>query len=191
MRKYRVLVFGYLGYATNQLDGQTIKTRNIFELLRLNKNKYNYFLEYFDTQTLSKSKLSIFSMLIRLLRADKIFYLGAHKNLTFIFPFIYILSFIMRKEIYFIVVGGWLVEFLQNKPVHRFMLKRIVAIYPQTSLMVSQLCNEYGFSNVCQLHNFRIRNYNNLVYAPRRSKKIELVFMARVNPMKGLELFLN
>ena len=30
----KVLVLGYFGYRSNQLDGQTIKTRNIMRLLQ-------------------------------------------------------------------------------------------------------------------------------------------------------------
>lgn len=186
MSKQKILVFGYFGYETNQLDGQTIKTRNIYELLKLKSNECNYSLEYFDSQKLSKNKLSVFTLLLKLLRANKIYYLCAHKNLTLIFPVIFVLSFLLKKKILFVVVGGWLVEFIENKPIHRFMLKRITAIYPQTALMTSQLRERYGFNNVWQLHNFRIRNNLNAHREPIKTNQIKLVFMARVNPMKGV-----
>lgn len=31
-----ILIIGYFGYVTNQLDGQTIKTRNVFDLIKRN-----------------------------------------------------------------------------------------------------------------------------------------------------------
>lgn len=187
----KVLVFGYFGFETNQLDGQTIKTRNIYELLNLKKDEVGYSLDFFDTQKLGSNKLSIFTMLRKLLWADKIYYLGAHKNLTFIFPFIYLLAFITRKSLHFVVVGGWLVEFIKAKPIHRLMLKNISTIYPETKLMVSQLRSLYGFKNVFQLHNFRIKN-NELVDSEiNLTGTVRLVFMARVHPMKGVETVLR
>ena len=38
----KVLVLGYFGYQTNQLDGQTVKTRDVYRLAKeLRQNEYN------------------------------------------------------------------------------------------------------------------------------------------------------
>ena len=33
----KILVFGNFGYLTNSLDGQTVKTRNIYDILKKNE----------------------------------------------------------------------------------------------------------------------------------------------------------
>lgn len=33
-KKTKVLVLGYFGYMTNQLDGQTVKTRDVYRLAK-------------------------------------------------------------------------------------------------------------------------------------------------------------
>ncbi len=57
--KRRILVLGYFGYLNNQLDGQTIKTRNIYELLLL-KTSDNISVNIYDTQQYKCSKLLSF-----------------------------------------------------------------------------------------------------------------------------------
>ena len=42
MNGKKILVIGYFGYKSNQLDGQTIKTRNVYKLIKLKKMIYVY-----------------------------------------------------------------------------------------------------------------------------------------------------
>ena len=44
----RILVLGYFGYLTNQLDGQTVKTRDVYRLVK--EQSKDYSVDYFDTQ---------------------------------------------------------------------------------------------------------------------------------------------
>lgn len=50
----KVLVLGYFGNLTNQLDGQTVKTRDVYRLAKEQLTDCD--IEYFDTQSLHKSK---------------------------------------------------------------------------------------------------------------------------------------
>lgn len=50
----KVLVLGYFGYLTDQLDGQTVKTRDVYRLAKEQLTDCD--VEYFDTQSLQKSK---------------------------------------------------------------------------------------------------------------------------------------
>lgn len=78
----------------------------------------------------------------------KLIYLPAHNNLKIFFPIIFILSRLFRVEIYYLVVGGWLREFLKNLPIHRYMLKRIRGIYAETKRLKKELEEYYDFKNV-------------------------------------------
>lgn len=57
LRTKKILVFGYFGYVTNQLDGQTIKTREIYELI---KSHDEYDVCYADTQEFRENFKSVF-----------------------------------------------------------------------------------------------------------------------------------
>lgn len=180
----KVLVLGYFGYENNQLDGQTVKTRNIFTLLKSKEDSFFKTVSYFDTQTFQKSKINLIRAFTAISKVDLLFYLPAHNNLKWIFPFIFIYCKLFNIKIHYIVVGGWLAEYLKNKPLHKWMLKRIEGIYPENIELVENLKQHYNFTNVFQLHNFRIVEAKSII--PNKSEKIKLVFMARVHPLKGI-----
>ena len=177
----KILVIGYFGYNTNQLDGQTVKTRNIYKLL---KEQIQEHVDYYDTEDIQYNKLSVFKMFWKAINCRTLFYLPAHNNLKNAFPFLFVLSVIFRFKIHYFVVGGWLREFLANLPIHRFMLKRIDGIHVETKRLLSELREYYHFDNVDVFPNFRFFDFE-----PERthSKKLRIVFMARINKMKGID----
>ena len=178
-----MLVLGYFGYRTNQLDGQTVKTRDLFRLL---KEHVGENLDFFDTQEFQYKKKSVFFLLRKLVSCKVLFYLPAHNNLKYVFPIVFVLSKIFRFRILYFVVGGWLVEYLDTKPMHRWMLKRISGIFTETMLMKNALCKQYGFANVSQFPNFRFTSFTPKEY--HEEGKLKLVFLARINKMKGLDV---
>lgn len=176
----KIFVLGYFGKQTNQLDGQTIKTRDLYKLIC---QEFEY-VDYYDTEEFKYHRLSIFKMLWKVITCHTIVYLPAHNNLTVIFPLIYIISKIFRTKIHYFVVGGWLKEFLANLPIHRLMLRHISGIHTETKLLKNELETCYNFTNIDVFPNFRFFDFK-----PSRtnSDKLRVVFMARVNKMKGLD----
>lgn len=182
--KKRVLVLGYFGYSNNQLDGQTIKTRNIYELLVL-KTGGQVYIDIFDTQNFKHLKFSLFSMLWKIFQCNKLVYLPAHNNLKYLFPIIYVLCWLKRIEILYFVVGGWLVEYLKSKRLHIKLLSKIRAILTESSDMSNSLIAQYRFKNVITFPNFRIHSFTPTFVQNRDLFRI--VFMARINRMKGID----
>lgn len=181
-RKKKILVLGYFGYENNQLDGQTVKTRNIRQLLEEQRGSEN--VDFYDTQRFKNKRLSILSMFVKVCRCDTLVYLPAHNNLKIIFPIIYTLSLVFRFKIHYFVVGGWLSEFIANLPLHQKMLRHIEGIHAETKKLKSDLEKNYGYKNVDIFPNFRFFDFN-----PHREQTpvLRLVFMARVNRQKGLD----
>lgn len=176
-----ILVIGYFGYNTGQLDGQTVKTRDVY---RLAIEQTHDAVDYYDTEDFKFNKMSIFKMFWKVIKCRILFYLPAHNNLKYIFPIIYILSVIFRFQIHYFVVGGWLREFLYDLPIHRFMLRRIAGIHVETNMLLTELKDFYHFEDVDIFPNFRFFDFT-----PKRSSssRLRLVFMARINKMKGLD----
>ena len=180
----KILVLGYLGLRTNQLDGQTVKTRDLYKLASQEFDD----VDLYDTEDFKFKKLSIFKMFWKVITCRTIIYLPAHNNLKSIFPIIFVLSKFFRTNIHYFVVGGWLREFLANLPLHRFMLSHISGIHTETQRLKSELEMCYNFKNVDVFPNFRFFDFQ-----PSRtqSDKLRVVFMARVNKMKGLDWIFN
>lgn len=178
----KILVLGYFGYQTNQLDGQTVKTRDLYRLAKEQLTDCD--VEYFDTQSLQKSKLLLFKMFFRVMCCKTLFYLPAHNNLKVFFPVIFILSQLFRFKIHYFVVGGWLREYLTHLPIHRFMLSRIRGIHTETKRLKKDLGDYYSFNNVDIFPNFRF-----FEFTPKssESEKLRIVFTARVMKQKGLD----
>lgn len=180
----KVLVLGNFGFANHDLSGQTIKTRVTFELI---DKYYEGSKQYFDTQTLCK-KSNIFKLLNRVIHCDKLVYLPAHGNLKYLFPLYFVLSNIFKFDIIYSVIGGWLVPYLKDKPMHRWMLKHIYRILAETTKMKTDLESAYRFSNVDVLYNFRFTNFKPQIID---HQSLRLVFMARIDPNKGLDTIFN
>lgn len=180
----KVLVFGYFGYLTNQIDGQTVKTREVYRILKYySKDEVSFF----DSQSFKKDKLSILKLILKLIMADTIFYLPASRSLKYLFPLIWVITKISRTKLNYLVVGGWVCHFLTDKPMHRYMLSKINGIYAETMDTCVKL-KKYGFNNAQRLHNFRLIQYPELWVDNAPKDEFHLVFMARIHPLKGVDL---
>lgn len=189
MKPSDLFVFGYFGYVSNQLDGQTVKTRMIHRLFEENTGKK---ISYYDTELLKKNKLSLIISLFRLIRAKHVIYLPAQNNLLNFFPILYSLSKIFQFKIHYFVVGGWLSDFVKQNPEIRNKLRNIFHIYVETNQLKDSLVNMYDFKNVIWFPNFRDdykleknANYNG---------KLRLIFLSRITIEKGIDTifsFLN
>jgi glycosyltransferase involved in cell wall biosynthesis len=180
----RILVLGYFGYSNNKLDGQTIKTRSIYEMLLMKSGGKNN-IEILDTQRFRSSKFTFFSMLWKILRCNRLVYLPAQNNLKYLFPIIYVICWLKRSEILYFVVGGWLSEYLKNKPLHIKILSKIRAILTESSELSNSLITEYQFKNVITFPNFRIHSFTPTFV--QNSDLFRIVYMARINRMKGID----
>lgn len=180
MSKQKILVIGYFGNITNQVDGQTIRTNSIYNLL---KNKSEHDILFFDTQTFKFNKFNIFKLLLLIFKSNTVFDVGAHGNLKYLFPIIYLICLIFNKNINFVAVGGWLYEFLKNKPFHRYLLSKVNNIFVQTQNLNTCL-KKYNFKNIVLLNNFRLFTSENINI--KSSSKTKIIFMARVHEMKGV-----
>lgn len=179
-----VYVIGYFGYDTNQLDGQTIKTRNIFALLQ---NKYDN-INFYDTQSFRKKPFSIFNVIIKLIKCERLIIIPAQNNLVTIFPLAFIMSRIFSFKIIHIAVGGWLDVFCFKHKIIRMMLKYVDAILLENKDTIFTLKNIFGFSNVEYLHNYRLTKFQPTFYKHNTDNLFRIVFMARIHHLKGLDV---
>jgi glycosyltransferase involved in cell wall biosynthesis len=184
-----VLVLGYFGRLTDQIDGQTIKTRSVYDLIKL--NLYNDAVYMFDTQILAVRKWQFFRLFYLLYKVKKVVYIPAHNNLYYFSPVLSLLSYALRFDVIHVVVGGWLDEFLLEHPFYVFFVRRFRAILVENSLTYESLKFTFGFKNVGLLHNFRIMEGICNDRKKSLNTSFVVVFAARVSKMKGIDVYFD
>lgn len=190
MSKPSICFIGFFATLDNQLDGQIIKTRQIRDLIKTNLPEAR--LSWFDTQTLKRQrKRNLLKMLFLILKAKIIIYLPGQNNLSQFFPFLFSFCSLFRKKIIYPVVGGWLADFIKDKPSLQSKLSEIDAILVESNSLKEKLINWYGFKNVEVLPNFRNTNFSPPQYHCEESGPVKIVFMARIMPQKGCDLLID
>lgn len=189
----KIIVLGAFGYDNNQLDGQTVKTRNLFTLLQEN---YVGEIIAIDTIHIRNYPLSVFKLIFNIITCNTLLIVPCLNNLTYIFPVMYWLSKIFRFHIIHICIGGWQAEYFQGnhryKP-HKLQLrqsKKIKAFLPEMVAVENDLRERFGFNNVRMFPNFRFIS-ENVKYKETSSKQLRLVFLARIDKRKGYDTIFN
>lgn len=175
-------VFGYFGFVTNQIDGQTVKTRMVH---RLFEEYLGDKVPIYDTESLKSNKIGLIKAILNITRVRYVIYLPARNNLKRFLPFLVILSQIFKFQIHYFVIGGWLPHFIEkNKNIER-KLKKISWIYVETRKMEDLLTNKLNFSNITWFPNFRFTNPE--IPQKTKSEKLNMVYLSRISIEKGID----
>lgn len=185
-----ILVVGNFGYKSNQIDGQTVKTRELFNALL----KYsNHNCTYFDLDNYKREPLKLFQLIYVLLKNDHIFFLPGRNALRILSPIILIMSKICRTKIHYIVVGGWLPELVQRSKYVKVLLKFYNSIFVELESMSLRLAKLsinsfviYNFRDIdseviLSIHNTLLQNKDEI-----KNDTIRFVFFSRVMREKGI-----
>ena len=183
--KKSVFIVGAFGYCNNQLDGQTIKTRNILKLMQV---RYQGTVSFFDTLSTRKHPLGIFKLFSGLIHCHTLLLVPCRGNLAYFLPVAYCLSKLFRYEIIVICVGGWQIEYFTGKQgyrAHKLAMqccKNIKAHLPEMLSVHNELTTHYGFRNSEVFPNFR---FFNQAPVTENSGTLRLVYLARIRTEKG------
>lgn len=190
----KVLVIGCFGDNTGRLDGQIVKTRDIYAMLE-EKLYGEVKLDKFNTLSVRENKFLLGILLIKLLWCNKVVLIPADHNLEKFFPLLYRLSTIVKYEIIQLCVGGWQVDFFIGRgkwtahPTQMEMCKKCKAFLPEIKKVNEELKSICGFDNCEVFPNFR-RNIPKISHV-NDSKELKLVWLARINKEKGFETVFN
>ena len=181
-----VCVCGHFGLDENLSNGQTIKTKIITDGLKrkIGDEEVNII----DTHGGAKKLLLLPFCVLKMLRKSyNMIMLPAHNGLKIITPVLFFENLIFRRKLHYIVIGGWLPEFIKNKKILSYMLKKFDGIYVKTKKMKNSL-EDFGFKNV-----FLMPNCKDLEIVPLSELKTEfrepfnLCTFSRVMKEKGIE----
>ena len=189
--KARVAVIGHFAFGKECLDGQTVKTKIVTD--ELYKQLGSDEVLKLDTAggkgTLLKAP---FQCLKALKTAKNVIIFPAHNGLRVYVPLLsFFRKFFKNRKLHYVVIGGWLSEFLKTRKSLAKKLKRFDEIYVETNTMKRAL-EEQGFTNIVIMPNckdLKILKPEELIYPTGEPYK--LCTFSRVMKEKGIEDAVN
>ena len=180
--EHKIAIIGYFGYVNNQIDGQTIKTRELHSLIQ--KKAPDKILTFYDTQKLQDSPLYMLPLLRCAWKANILIYLPGKRSLLTLFPFLFLLSKIKKQKLIYPVVGGWLSEFIEKKKWLQYMLRKLTVVLVESHALANRLVHTYHYQNIQVFPNFRTTTYKPII---ETHTDLRIVFMARIMKEKGCD----
>lgn len=182
----KVATLGHFGFGYDLLNGQTIKTKIVTEELENEYGKENV-LKY-DTHGGKKALVKLpIQIGAALSKAKNVVIFPAYNGLRIIAPLLYIVNKYFNRSLQYVVIGGWLPTYLDNKVKLKKILQKFDGIYVETISMKNAL-EQRGFSNIYVMPNckkIKILEKENLVYTEKEPFK--LCTFSRVMRTKGIE----
>lgn len=187
----KISVLGHFAIGKTAFDGQTVKTKIITEELQKKLGKEHVYLidTYGGWKTLFKAPFQVISALKH---GDNVLIFPAHNGIRVYAPLLSLFRrFFKNKRLHYVVIGGWLPEFLLKRKLLAKILKRFDGIYAETNTMKNAL-EEQGFHNVFVMPNCKkltILDASELVYPS--GVPYRLCTFSRVMREKGIEDAVN
>lgn len=145
-KNIQFLVYGNFALNDAGTNGQATKTRNVYQIL---KNRYgDDKVKSFNIEKWKKHPLSIFFNLLTKLKITKnLIILPGANNLKFL---LILLNFYLRKNninVYYMVVGGWLADFVTGNKKSIKTLRLFEGIFVETKKLEQDLIQQ-GLKNI-------------------------------------------
>lgn len=184
--KRTISVCGHFGGSTLPADGQTVKTRSLTKELRSMLGEAN--VRTVDTHGWKKRIIPLIAQCISsVIRSDKIIMLPAHNGVCVIPRFFMFINTLFKRQLYYVVIGGWLPNMLKKNSRLRRRLIKLDGIFVETRSMKNDLLAQ-GLSNVHILVNFkRLPILTEEELTSSQQEPLRLCFFARVTKDKGIE----
>lgn len=182
----RVCVCAHFGEGKELLNGQSIKAHIVANELehRLGGDQ----IIKIDTHGGYLSTIKLIVLLLRaLVICENIIVMPGKNGLRIIIPLLRIYSMIIKRKIHYIVIGGWLDNYLKERVFLKKLLYKCDCIYVETQQMKTDL-EMSGFRNIVVLPNckaLQILSEAELVY--NSAAPYKLCTFSRVTSYKGIE----
>ena len=175
---------GIIGHLGDSLDGQTVKTKIFTEEL-----KGIYSSNDIDQVDLygGVKRMILFKVFLLLKNSRNIIIFPAHNAVRVLGPFLAFLNIFFNRTLHYVVIGGWLPQFLYTR---KWLLKSLLKfdyLYVETSTMKHEL-EKLGFTNVVILPNCKnIKRLDESQMKKSYKEPYPLCTLSRVNFKKGIE----
>lgn len=178
----RVAIIGHFGVGLDLANGQTIKTKIVTEEVE----KYcNEKVMIVDAHGGIKAIIPVILGSVKSLsQCQNVILMLTENGLKVSVPVLAFFNKFFHRRLHYVVIGGWLPEFLKKQQRLVKKLKSFHLIYVETYKM-KKLLEEMGFSNVVVMPNCKRLE---IVHEPEKCKKpYKLCTFSRVMKEKGIE----
>lgn len=183
----KVCLIGNFGKGKNLTNGQTIKTTIVERELRKKYGDKNVIC--IDTYGGLKNIFQLpFKIFKALSNCKNIIIMPAENGLRIISPLLNIENSFFKRGIFYIVVGGWLPEFVSKRKYLKKYLKKMDRIYVETNGMKEKLLEQQieNISIIPNLKELKILKEKDLKFTYK--EPIKVCTFSRVTKTKGIEL---
>lgn len=177
----------FIGNLSDKLDGQTVKTKILYDELIKNSG-WNICL----VNTVDKKRHPfriLFKMIFSILKCKDIIIIVSQSGRRFFFPILYFCAKLFKKRVYHNVIGGCLQEYVKEYKSFEKYLNSFRVNWVESHLMKEEL-NKLGVVNVDVLPNFKkldiIKNSN-----INGKTSFKFCTFSRVIKEKGIEDAIN
>ncbi len=183
MEKSKIAIIGHFGGEENILDGQTIKTKILYEELSQNSD---WDIRKVDTYYKSKAPFKLLKDTIKtIFSTKKVIILLSGNGMKFYFPLLYYANKILGLKVYHDVIGGNLAQYVTQYPKFKKYLNSFEVNWVETNSIKESL-------EAVQIMNcFVIPNFKRLsiLYNSKKYKRehFEFCIFSRVMREKGIE----
>lgn len=186
----RICIIGNLGSPKGSFDGQTIKSRIVVQEVQ---RKYG--LDNVRVINSNGGLKKLFNLLLKIVFISflykNIVIMPAQNGLRIIAPLVSFLNVLFKRKTHYIVIGGWLPSFINNRKMLYFCLKYFSHIYVETSTMKRKL-DGMGFTNVEIMPNCKPLNILDEKKIKTEIKPpLKFCTFSRVMKQKGIEHAVN
>ena len=129
MAKYKIGIWGQFGDGMHKIaDGQAVRTTIMTKELKMRYGEEN--IGILNTNNWKKHPISFFVKTTRLFfKSENVAILPADGGFKVIVPLYDFLSKLKKKDVYYIIIGGFLPALLEKQPKYIKMLKKHTDIY--------------------------------------------------------------
>lgn len=148
-----VSIIGNFGKDGRALDGQSVKTKIVTEAvaMAIGQERVITYNTSGGVKTLFKAPLIALNALRR---SRDVVIFPAHNAVRVFVPLLVVLQcFFRHRRVHYVVIGGWLPEFIKTRPLLRYCLRHIYMIYAETHRMQHDLRKMGYASNVTYMPN--------------------------------------
>ena len=181
-----VCIIGHFAEGKECLDGQTVKTKTVYN--ELTKENLNLNIAKIDTFEWRKHPVKLLLVTChQYFKSKNIIIMLSRNGMKFFSPILYFLQKIRKKRIHHVVIGGNLPELLEHNRSWKKYIKAFYCNYVETKKMMQSL-HEMNIDNTAVMFNFKrlqILSEDKLIFSHQLPYKV--CTFSRVMKEKGIE----
>lgn len=180
-----IYICGHFAIGTKQFDGQTVKTRNVYDWLVKKYGAEN--VKIIDTHNWRRRFINILFGCTKAARTGSDVIIMPSRNGLKVFSSIFAkLKRIHKFQLHYVTIGGWLYDVVREDYKLKKRLKRIDHIYVESHSLANKL-KEIGVRNVCFMPNFKcLKKGANTRKTSSRNGPFQICTFSRVEEDKGI-----